>query len=68
MRPGSADANDLAARHRASIERFYDCGDEMQRGLVQMYLADERFTRYYDDVEPGLAQFLHDIVVASIDE
>jgi MerR family transcriptional regulator, thiopeptide resistance regulator len=63
--PGSAQANDLAARHRASIERFYDCGDEMHRNLVEMYLADERFTRYYDDVEPGLAQFLHDIVVAS---
>ena len=41
------------ARHRASIERFYDCGDEMHRSLVQMYLADERFTRYCDDVEPG---------------
>jgi DNA-binding transcriptional MerR regulator len=63
--PGSSEAKELAARHRASIERFYDCGDEMHRGLVQMYLADERFTRYYDDVEPGLAQFLHDIVVES---
>lgn len=66
VEPGSSAANALAARHRASIERFYDCGDEMHRNLVQMYLADERFTRYYDDVEPGLAQFLHDIVVASI--
>lgn len=56
----------MAARHRASIERFYDCGDEMHRCLVEMYLADERFTRYYDDVEPGLAQFLHDIVVESL--
>jgi MerR family transcriptional regulator, thiopeptide resistance regulator len=64
--PGSAEANDLAARHRASIERFYDCGDDMHRNLVQMYLADDRFTRYYDDVEPSLAQYLHDIVVASI--
>jgi DNA-binding transcriptional MerR regulator len=63
---GSAAANELAARHRASIERFYDCGDEMHRGLVEMYVADDRFTRYYDDVEPGLAQFLHDIVVASM--
>jgi DNA-binding transcriptional MerR regulator len=63
--PGSAAANELAARHRASIERFYDCGDEMHRNLVAMYLADERFTRYYDDVEAGLAQFVHDIVVAS---
>lgn len=66
VEPGSAEANELAARHRASIERFYDCGDEMHRGLAEMYLADERFTRYYDDVEPGLAQFVHDIVVASI--
>ncbi|WP_445278025.1 TipAS antibiotic-recognition domain-containing protein, partial [Streptomyces sp. DSM 41033] len=29
-------------------------------------LADERFTRYYDDIEPGLAQFVHDIIVQSI--
>ncbi len=37
----------------------------MHRGLAQIYLTDERFTRYYDDVAPGLAQFVHDIVVAS---
>jgi MerR family transcriptional regulator, thiopeptide resistance regulator len=66
VEPGSAQANELAARHHASIERFYDCGDEMHRTLVEMYLDDKRFTRYYDDVEPGLAQFLHDIVVESL--
>jgi DNA-binding transcriptional MerR regulator len=66
VEPGSGEANELAARHRASIERFYDCGDEMHRNLVEMYLADDRFTRYYDDVEAGLAQFVHDIVVASL--
>ena len=66
VEPGSAAANELAARHRASIERFYECGDEMHRNLVEMYLADERFTRYYDDAEPGLAQFVHDIVVESL--
>ena len=66
VEPGSDRANELAARHRASIERFYDCNNGMHIGLVEMYLADERFTRYYDDVEPGLARFVHDIVVASI--
>jgi DNA-binding transcriptional MerR regulator len=66
VEPGSVAANELAARHRASIERFYDCGDELHRNLVEMYVADERFTRYYDDVEPGLAQFLHDIIVESL--
>jgi MerR family transcriptional regulator, thiopeptide resistance regulator len=55
----------LARRHRAGIERFYDCSDEMHVCLAQMYLVDERFIRYYDAVEPGLAQFVHDIVVAA---
>ena len=68
VEPGSAEADELAARHQASIERFYDCGDEMHRNLVEMYLADERFTRYYDEVEPGLAQFLHDIVAANLNQ
>jgi DNA-binding transcriptional MerR regulator len=66
VEPGSPEADELAGRHRVSIARFYDCGDEMHRNLVEMYLADERFTRYYDDVEPGLTQYVHDIVVASI--
>src|SRR5690606_29597602 len=26
--PGSERANELAARHRASVERYYDCSDE----------------------------------------
>ena len=65
--PGSAEADALAERHRASIDRFYDVDHEMHVCLAEMYLADERFTRYYDDVEPGLAQYLHDIIVASID-
>jgi MerR family transcriptional regulator, thiopeptide resistance regulator len=65
VEPGSDRADELAARHRASIERFYDCPPELHIGLAQMYLADERFTRYYDDAEPGLARFVHDIVAAA---
>lgn len=66
VRPGSAQADELAARHRANISRFYDCSDDMHVCLAQVYLADERFTRYYDDTEPGLAQFVHDIIVQSV--
>ncbi|KWX21214.1 transcriptional regulator [Mycolicibacterium wolinskyi] len=66
MRPGSPEADALAARHRANVSRFYDCTDDMHVCLAQMYLADERFTRYYDDVEPGLARFVHDIITASV--
>ena len=62
--PGSAPAEELRVRHQESIRRFYDCDDEMHRCLAQMYIADERFTRYYDDAEPGLARFVHDVIMA----
>lgn len=63
--PGSPDANVLAERHRASIARYYDCGYEMQVNLAEMYLADQRFTKHYDDIAPGLAQYLRDVIVAN---
>jgi MerR family transcriptional regulator, thiopeptide resistance regulator len=66
VQPGSPAAEDLVARHRAQIERFYDFGGDMHRNLVEMYVADERFTKYYDDVEPGLATFVRAVVVGSV--
>ena len=33
-------------------------------GLAQMYVADERFTAYYDSEVPGCAQFLCDAIAA----
>ena len=54
-----ADAVALAHEHRAHIDRwFYPCSAEMHRGLGELYLADERFTRFWDDIEPGLARYV----------
>ncbi|MFW0797100.1 MerR family transcriptional regulator [Gordonia sp. CPCC 205515] len=63
--PGSPEANALAEEHRASINRFYDCSHEMQVNLAQMYVADPRFTKHYDDRAAGLAQYVHDVIVAN---
>ncbi|MGV9801929.1 MerR family transcriptional regulator [Mycobacterium sp. NPDC003449] len=65
--PGSEAGNALAARHRANISRFFDCSDDMHICLADLYVDDDRYRPYYDDAEPGLAQFVHDIIVASID-
>ena len=35
---------------------------QMHRGIAAMYIADERFTKYYDRNTPGCAQLLHDAV------
>jgi DNA-binding transcriptional MerR regulator len=35
---------------------------EAHAGLAQMYVDDPRFTAYYDEKQPGLAEFLRDAV------
>lgn len=66
--PGSREANALAERHRDSINRFYDCGHEMQVCVAQTYISDPRFTAHYEGVASGLAQYLHDIIVANAEQ
>ncbi len=66
--PDSETAMDLAEEHRQQISRyFYDCGYDIHRGLAEMYLADPRFTKNYEDVASGLAQFVHDAIIANAD-
>ena len=39
---------------------------EAHRGVVDMYLADSRFTKYYDRNLPGCAKFLRDAVYLNL--
>jgi DNA-binding transcriptional MerR regulator len=62
----SMEAMDAAEAHRQQISRrFYDCSYEIHRGLAEMYISDERFTATYESVAPGLAQYVHDAVLAN---
>jgi DNA-binding transcriptional MerR regulator len=67
--PASSEAAmDAAEAHRRHIEqRFYDLDHTVHRGLADMYLADPRFTRTYEDLAPGLAQYVHDAIHANAD-
>jgi MerR family transcriptional regulator, thiopeptide resistance regulator len=65
--PDDPRAADLAEEHRAMISRwFYPCSPEMHAGLAEMYVADPRFRAAYDDVASGLAQYVHDAILASV--
>jgi DNA-binding transcriptional MerR regulator len=62
----STEAMDAAEEHRLLIDRyFYDLSREMHVHLGEMYLADPRFTKVYEDQAPGLAQYVHDAIVAN---
>ena len=64
----SVEAMDAAEEHRAQIERwFYDLDHDFHRGLADMYLADPRFTKTYEDQQEGLAQYVHDAIHANAD-
>jgi hypothetical protein len=61
-------AMDVAEENRQFLRRwFYDCSPEMHRRLAEMYIADERFAKTYNDVAPGLAGYVHDAIVANAD-
>jgi MerR family transcriptional regulator, thiopeptide resistance regulator len=59
-------AMDAAEAHRQGIDdAYYPCSYEMHQGLAEMYLADPRFTANYETLAPGLAQYVHDAILAN---
>ena len=61
----SEQAQEAVAAHRAAISKwFYECSVEMQKNLALMYIEDHRFKAYYDGRVRGLAQYVHDAIMA----
>ncbi len=61
----SSEAQAAVVAHREAISKwFYDCSVEMQKNLALMYVQDQRFKKYYDDRARGLAQYVHDAILA----
>jgi hypothetical protein len=59
-------AMDLAERHRAHISRwFYQGSPEAHRRLGELYVADWRFTKPFEEIAAGLAEFFRDAIVAN---
>ncbi|NLB51793.1 MAG: MerR family transcriptional regulator [Syntrophomonadaceae bacterium] len=61
-------AGDLAQKaadlHRQWLSFTWDkYSKEAHAGLAQMYVDDERFTAYYDQIAPGAAVFLRDAIL-----
>lgn len=62
----SDEAKALAEEHRLHISRwYYECSPQTHVGLADMYVADPRFTAYWEKYAEGLAQFVHDAIWAN---
>ena len=61
-----SDAMDLAERLRQHTHNwFHDCGYETHRAMAEHYRANRRGGRNYDDMAPGLSQYVHDAIIAN---
>jgi hypothetical protein len=61
----SPEAQRAVVAHRDAITKwFYQCSVEMQKNLAIMYVEDARFKEYYDGRVRGLAQYVHDAIMA----
>lgn len=61
--PSSELAQRAADLHKQWLTCYWDSySKEAHAGVAQMYVADERFRVYYDQHQPGLAQFLRDAI------
>ncbi|MCP3763335.1 MerR family transcriptional regulator [Domibacillus sp. A3M-37] len=62
--PSSEKAQELAAKHKEWLMFSWPSySKEAHAGLAEMYVADERFTAYYDKHVKGGAQFLRDAIL-----
>lgn len=59
-------AMDLAEQLRQHTHTwFHDCGYETHREMAEHYRANRRSGRNYDDMAPGLSQYVHDAILAN---
>ena len=64
--PDDPRAMDAVERHRLQIDEwFYPCSREMHAGLGAMYVSDPRFAATYDEIRPGMAQYVCDAARAN---
>jgi hypothetical protein len=56
--------NAVRAHREAITKWFYPCSVQMQKNLALMYLEDSRFKEYYEGRVRGLAQYVHDSIMA----
>lgn len=61
--PACGIAQKAAELHKQWLMYYWsEYSKEAHEGLAQMYVDDERFKAYYDDKQPGSAEFLRDAI------
>lgn len=57
----------LITEHYNNLRHFYEPNLEIYRGLGEMYVADQRFASYFENIAPGLAAFMREAITIFCD-
>ena len=61
--PFSKEAQDLVVKWQNHITKYYyNCTKEILKGLGEMYIADERFTKNINKFGEGTAEFMSEAI------
>ncbi|GGF01700.1 MerR family transcriptional regulator [Mycetocola zhadangensis] len=63
--PGSDCANSLAERHRDVMSSYFYCTHSMHVLIARRYVSDQGFSDFNDGMEPGLAEWLMQVIDAN---
>lgn len=67
--PSSEAAENIAELHKQWLQIAWDSySSKAHRGMAQLYVMDERFTKYYDENVEGCARFLKEAIEFWIQE
>ena len=58
--PSETEVQEAIAGHHAWIENFYTAPADLYRGLGQMYVENDEFRAFYEQIKVGLAEFMRD--------
>ena len=64
--PGDERANALAEEHREVMSEYFHCTHSMHVVIARRYVAEAGFREFYEQVEPGLAVWLKQVIDANV--
>ena len=56
--PDAPEIQELVARYREMLGHFYEITPERYLGLAHLYTEDPAFRAHYEEIAPGLAEYL----------
>lgn len=58
----SSQTQSLIKKYHQHMNQFYDCTLDIFSGLGEMYVQDPRFTKYYEEIQTGLAEYVNQAI------